>query len=646
MLNFGRLSHTVKFSVVGAIVLSLSGCAGKPKATVVVSKPGAAPQVVNRSAPAINAWAEPVPGVLWARPGRTLVVPVEPTGEAILAGSVSAKFEGAEPFKARLVWIGYRPLDSGSTRGDAVAASAWRWLGRPGTWYSAAAPRRPEEGSVGDWFALVDIAPDAPPRVLTIAGQRLGLAWAKDAPFGSPARALEGEARAAEPAWTHAALALTRASPLTRWRARLARALPALGGPEAEDRFADPAVEALAEQQESQWGSGLDRLEAADAEVAASVRDRLSLMITFPGGLRAPAWSNDGESLSALLADLSDPDLPARARVLRASAWLAAQPAGAAWVSDDGGAADTQAGFVTGLVGVANLTPGLAAASLSLGERGTDDLASLPAWNAAALRARVHLEHGQEAGAERTGPEVNLGSGARAEPVVEARVHIGEWEAPRRLVAKPVAARPPGVSIGPLAPDWAMESFVASATSPGAAPGTPVAQRDWACAGIVQRDDAARAADRDGKNAPTSWLVFVESRVDPAIVPASGPAGDGDVVRLYFGPAGVPRVVLAVRSDGRLATEQAGAGRDEGMGTRRAVRFNRAKDRWSCWVPIPAEAVESMNGGFVVRLGMTRTDSRGERSAWPRPLLPWQTEPGRVLIDLSEWSRLGQGPAR
>jgi len=54
---------------------------------------------------------------------------------------------------------------------------------------------------------------------------------------------------------------------------------------------------------------------------------------------------------------------------------------------------------------------------------------------------------------------------------------------------------------------------------------------------------------------------------------------------------------------------------------------------WSAWVPIPA----SVQAGRLVRVGMQRVDARGVRSAWPRPMMPWQIEPGRVALDLGQW---------
>jgi len=34
-------------------------------------------------------------------------------------------------------------------------------------------------------------------------------------------------------------------------------------------------------------------------------------------------------------------------------------------------------------------------------------------------------------------------------------------------------------------------------------------------------------------------------------------------------------------------------------------------------------------------------DSRGLRTSWPRPMMPDQPEPGRVIADLTAWGGLG-----
>jgi hypothetical protein len=39
---------------------------------------------------------------------------------------------------------------------------------------------------------------------------------------------------------------------------------------------------------------------------------------------------------------------------------------------------------------------------------------------------------------------------------------------------------------------------------------------------------------------------------------------------------------------------------------------------------------------------VVRVDGRGRRSAWPRPMLPWQDEPGRAALDTRAWGGGGE----
>ena len=54
---------------------------------------------------------------------------------------------------------------------------------------------------------------------------------------------------------------------------------------------------------------------------------------------------------------------------------------------------------------------------------------------------------------------------------------------------------------------------------------------------------------------------------------------------------------------------------------------------------LPPHAIEPSG---VLRLGVERLDERGVRSAWPRALLPWESEPGRAAIDTRGWERIGR----
>lgn len=152
-----------------------------------------------------------------------------------------------------------------------------------------------------------------------------------------------------------------------------------------------------------------------------------------------------------------------------------------------------------------------------------------------------------------------------------------------------------------------------------------------------------RAADGDppaGKERKTSgqWMLYFEIARTPRAPEAAGsPLADHSELVLYFGPRGAGAAAsraVRVLADGSMFEVR--GGQAVPLGKASAVQ---AADRVSLWVPVPEQAIE---GGKALRLGLIRIDEQGRRSAWPRPMLPWQTEPGRIGIDLSSWSPVKQ----
>jgi hypothetical protein len=98
---------------------------------------------------------------------------------------------------------------------------------------------------------------------------------------------------------------------------------------------------------------------------------------------------------------------------------------------------------------------------------------------------------------------------------------------------------------------------------------------------------------------------------------------------------GRPRLVLRVGESGYAHVESklGAAGEDTGSDPVRVSVVSRP-GKWVCQIPLPAICFESDG---TLRIGLERIDPRGTRSAFPRPMLPWQSEPGRVAIDTSTW---------
>jgi hypothetical protein len=380
-------------------------------------------------------------------------------------------------------------------------------------------------------------------------------------------------------------------SPLRRWRYRLlTRGLAPEtngAGSVALPRLGDPILEALARQTEGKWQAALSELWLSDPELAERVKHRLAAMVDFGSGVVAPAWATDGASLEALLMDLLNRRLDAGQKAERAAAWLEALPAGAAWVVDDAGLRDAGTGRPLSTCGVANLLDRTTLAWASTGETASPELLTVQAFSAGVAAA-----HGRD---ERSGGPT---------PV---QVHVGRWVGTRMLALGSLPATPPGARIEGFLRDWTMAALLAGAPDDSMA--TPI---DWEGAALLRRE-------ADG-----GWWLYGEFR-------SAGMNADTDtgseVVRLWFGPSGRPTALIRANSAGVVVN-------DVGQGPVREARVSREPGKWILRVPVPPGCIESDG---TLRMAIERRDARGRRTTWPRPMLPWQTEPGRVAVDMNAW---------
>jgi hypothetical protein len=135
-----------------------------------------------------------------------------------------------------------------------------------------------------------------------------------------------------------------------------------------------------------------------------------------------------------------------------------------------------------------------------------------------------------------------------------------------------------------------------------------------------------------GVSPPNRWLLFLELNRPQARRQSAEEMVTEEFVRVWFGPFGRGGIVLRVMPDGRVIDESPARGDD----VPRLARAAATPNGWTCWVPIPASAIEADG---VLRVGIERVDQRGVRSTWPRPSLPWQREPARLAIDTRSWTR-------
>jgi len=523
-----------------------------------------------------------------AVPGKMLVLPVRLEGP--LPGSTVPRLSLADgrELEAALVWIGVEPDEPGMA---GWLPATERWVVTPVT--DGAIP-----ASIGAWHVVAALPPDAAGQAIRLDERVVPVNWLADPdslrpgsvgmdqpwdPWRTSGNTPEPDAVLLAPEWR---------SPLRQWRARLATT--GLGVPSPPRGSwqvrGDPGVlDGLADLLEARWRVGLARLWYAEAQTCARLIASLTRTVEFAPGLHAPAWPVEQPMLDSLLAGLLDPARSGESLASRVRAWLETLPPAAAWVADD----------AAGLVGAsAEPLAQLRAACL------TDETQLL--WAAGNEGLRVGEPQAVEPG--RVG-EVIVAAGLGLPMTGASGFTIRCGGRTVSLVARlPADIRPPGATCSPLMHDWTLQAWAAS--QPGAAAVPPA---EWAAGALVFRDESGAS--------PSGWSVFIE---------CAAPVEAGDQLTLWFGQRGASATVLELSRDGVLRNDR--HPEDDAR-----LRVADQPDRWSVSVPIPREALEP---GGVLRLGITRRDGRGLRTAWPRRMMPWEHEPSRAVVNLKTWSGL------
>jgi len=555
----------------------------------------------------------PLEDRLYAVPGSTIVIPVA--------------FEGdASPFDPVRIWTAdgrLVPTDVHRLiveRAPGPRTPIERWLPPTFIWSSAHNEMVRAGTTPPGFWALVAELPDQPVgRTLRIERQSVPIVWlatGDERRVGTPALAWQSPHAGTDqmPAAREIA-ALLMDQPDRRWRARLLTG--SLGEPEnaSAEGLTDPILAAMARQARDRWASVVAELWRIDPALTHRVARRLGALVRFGPALSAPAWPTGRGELRQLMDLVLRPDLDDTRRAAAVRAWIDQQPRSRAWVVDDAGLDEGIRPRTGARVGMANLSGSRVLAAVR--RRGSDqplaDPVVIEAWSAAILEV---ASPGTEPGA------------------VELSVEIGSATHGLRVGLGATPARPPGVRIGPMAPEWTMRSWLAGrAQEQRAHPITLGAlRRDPE---IILADPRERASGPEsGAQATSGWSLYLEQQAmsHPSPSPEHAEQIDRpDMVRIWLGPSDAPSHVLRVRDNGTVIEERSG----EPMTT---ARVAREPGRWACQVPIPREAISATS---AVRLGIERIDPRGRRWSWPRPVLPWQSGPGRAAIDLSRWSGLG-----
>jgi len=194
---------------------------------------------------------------------------------------------------------------------------------------------------------------------------------------------------------------------------------------------------------------------------------------------------------------------------------------------------------------------------------------------------------------------------ANAETLAE--MLVGNALLQRAVIGGLVPVLPPGRSLGPLL------SLTDSVTLLSGVPRVAVRQGRVLAQGMLQRSGYTSTG-----NADEGWTIYLQLAVGDEPFSAE----------CYLGVRDGPARVLRWSS-------RAGDGSSNATAS---VRVSRAGIT-EVWIPVPADAIVR---GATLQLGLKLSVGEGAASrvaSWPRPMLPGQVQPGRLLLDVGEWTR-------
>lgn len=570
---------------------------------------GAAAQASGARVPDVRPAVERIDVV----PGRPLVLPIEIVNERVLRrGEFEAVLDDGMRISGEIHWIGARPMPGATDRAD--------WLGAAVEWVASPAGEaiRDEARPPGRWYMVCEMPREAVGLGMWFGGERSAVNWLPD-----PWRlGRDANGRVPESMWgatlpTEAARepvvrrSLTRlaSNPWTRWRARLM-----LGGLEPAGSFGDAwsapvgvdpeelvgVLAKLVRYQDGLWQAAFARLWIGNQGEASALRARLGQVSAFRGGW-APSFPVSPVEELDLRTDLLNPFVNEKTLGIRAQAWRRSRPAAAVWVVDDAGRSDAVHGSpaaTLGVVAFAQSPEGAATpASVLL------SLEGLPPEPIESLREVQRVLPVRDASA----------TGLRA---LAVPVRLGEWKSQVQVVRGLFPGAPPSVPVGPLVNDWTLGTWARGRELDGAA---------------SSPDSTTTARLLRAGRSSTDWQLLLECRSPSAAreSPMESELGQAaaDEVTCWFGPRGSPTVVRRVDRAGRVR----GSDGDTVLQTLTVVE---TANGWAVMLPLPVAAIEP---GELLRMGLTRTSGSGRRTAWPRRMLPWDREPGRLAIDLGAW---------
>ena len=579
--SFAMVRNSVILAAAAAILSA--GCANAPKHSDTTQAAAAAASTPRIATGRVGDGTALRDQRVEAFPGRTLVVPLGPEdAEGGMALSIPPDWRPRAVPEVALVTDEPLPAAIWRIRGTPPAnPDINAWLTPPMDWTAEPldkAKAAPADNEVVLWFLAIDM-PDRPVgRWLRIGHRKLPLEWVPT--LGPRLGNVEFSKMGHAP--SHVDFRSER-DPFRAWRVDLHRihSEPATGDTWVFDGF----LETINAQMRSRALAAVARIRAADPALADRVVAMLTATVSTPYTSRLlPAWPADPAPALALFASVLREDrTPAEIRA-DAQAFLAAAPPALVWIVDEGGP-DGPSGAPLCTVAVADRS-------------GARSIVSAAPLSMTAVNS-VSIEP------FRTAPLPTDTNSPGDITTAALTVFAGAWTTDVRVLAGAVAAAPPGVTLGPLVPEWNHLTLTR-----GIAPRINPA---YVTVAVLQRQV-------DAAGAPTGWELLIEAqRADDS---------EDDHLNVWLGPMGDPTAAIYISPTGE-ATVLAG----ELTGEKLPVNIRIEPGRWVAQLPLPNDLTSVPR----LRIGIERTDGRGVRSSWPRPMLPGQPEPGRLAIDLTSW---------
>lgn len=373
-----------------------------------------------------------------------------------------------------------------------------------------------------------------------------------------------------------------------------------------DNALADQLTAAVAARDVARISAIMLALQSVRPEVATRLHTRLTRQIVLATELVMPAWTADQAELEQLWDDALQPRLsPIRTSEI-VERWLDAQPAGAAWIEDDGAAISSQQPTsvartpLAARVHLANLETREAVAWLRVG---TQSVASPELQTLAPGKTMaITIPHSQASDAAWA-----------SEPVAAAtnvRMGLGTWTFEAPLLLRDAPATPPQLALGVLRQDLSLLRWLSAGTA-RAAPTL------LASAGDLATYATAVSLFRVTNEAGSRWMIAAECEAPPELT--------SDVLRLELG---TQRVRVDVRK-----TDAPRVGEVE--------IDTSLRDVWRAWVWVPESAI--IDNTLMLGISRETTDASGsERACWPRAVVPWQAELPRARIDLGAWDPIAK----